>query len=582
MPGEMGEEVCMHLKLPLVTPESLEKVIGPCVQDISHKEWMSLDGCENGSEVGILLFDMCRALIGEISTLVLEDVEPQVLASDHYHLCGDDETVQGGCSHCRVTEQDIQACFRNSLHRYFSEALNIAEQSSHSLDHLVRLFSAQITKSVNSSLAQLTWSALPSDIYSSPSAECILQMVHIIGKMFKSMLDGRERMEDGSCDKVACPRCNCEECWCADPEDAEHVEQHSTEMLGLSDCSSESSDCMEDLDPEPAPQHSDHSESHHFTSASSHPPCPEYLINGTFVTVVLAKLVDHIAANTRSSILNVDLDQLVYGVTRRTEGMLTFALPQRVQSLHISIYKKLCQIFGSKYVLQALMEAGDEEFELEVSKTLISVLKKSKTSKNTFNPGTLSPVPESQTPEPDGEEWSGKASPVPEIETPEPDGEEWSGKASPVPEIETPEPDGEEWSGKASPVPEGETPEPDGEEWSGKASPVPEGETPEPDGEEWSGKASPVPEGETPEPDGEDWSGKASLVPENQTSEAQREEKREQTSPSRPKRSLGRTIRKKLSRWASRVVNFFNDGLDSEIHRLDFSVTSPVWTNPLL
>ncbi|XP_030577783.1 uncharacterized protein LOC115774572 [Archocentrus centrarchus] len=303
--------------------------------------------------------------------------------------------------------------------------------------------------------------------------------------------------------EVACPRCNCEECWCADPEDAEHVEQHSTEMLGLSDCSSESSDCMEDLDPEPAPQHSDHSESHHFTSASSHPPCPEYLINGTFVTVVLAKLVEHIAANTRSSILNVDLDQLVYGVTRRTMGMLTFALPQRVHSLHISIYKKLCQIFGSKYVLQALMEAGDEEFELEVSKTLISVLKKSKTSKNTFNPGTLSPVPEIQTPEPDGENWSGKASPLPEIETPEPDGEEWSGKASLVPEIETPEPDGEDWSGKASPLPEIETPEPDGEEWSGKASPVPEIQTPEPDGEDWSGKASPVPEGETPEPDAE-------------------------------------------------------------------------------
>ncbi|XP_030575424.1 uncharacterized protein LOC115773058 [Archocentrus centrarchus] len=407
----MRELVCSHLKLPVVALEDFEKVVTPYVQDISHDEWIYLDAYDSGSEVSILLADMCHAVIGEISALILQGVEPQALASKHYHSSGDDGTVQDGSSHCRVTEQDVQACFRNSLHCYFGEALDVAEESSHNLDQLVRLFSAEITKTVNSSLAQLTWSAFVFNIYDSVTAECILPIVHNVGEMFKYMLDGCKRMEDESCDEVACPRCNCEVCWRFDSQDAKSAGQDSTETLERSDSSSESSDHTNDLTPERAPQFSDYSESYHFVSSSSHPPCPEVLINETFLTVVLAKLVDHIAAKTRASILNMDLDQLVHAVTRRTRGTMFFTLPKRADSLHISIYKKLCKKFRSKYVLQAIMESGDEAFEFAVSVTLMSLLQNLRAPRKDgtpFNPGNLSPVPEIQTPEPDGEESSGK------------------------------------------------------------------------------------------------------------------------------------------------------------------------------
>lgn len=107
---------------------------------------MSLADGDPGSKAVILLSNMCHANIEEISALVLEVVEPQVLAKGHNHACGDKVSLQDGCSCCRVTENNIQASFRNTLHHCFGEALSMAQGKSHNSDILVKLFQQKLLK----------------------------------------------------------------------------------------------------------------------------------------------------------------------------------------------------------------------------------------------------------------------------------------------------------------------------------------------------------------------------------------------------------------------------------------------------
>ncbi|XP_030586204.1 uncharacterized protein LOC115780908 [Archocentrus centrarchus] len=368
MPGEMGTVDCCYLKLPEVTPEFVAKVITHYVRDISHDEWTSFANNITGPKVFLALFDMCCGVIREISALVRKFVEPQLLASGHNHLIG-----EPGCRYCRVPEKSIQACFRNSLFHYFREALDVAQESSYILDQIVIMFSEAITQKVNSSLAQFTGSV---DIFGSPAVECVLDMISKVEDIFKYILKARKTNKDESCDNLACP---------------EKVEQDSTE---------ESASCMNNLKPAPAPQHFDY---------SALLLSPDHLINETFLSVLLGKLVDHIAVKTRTSTANVDLAQLVCGVRKRTRGVLNFAPPQSVGSLHISMYKELCWKFRSKYTLQAAMESGDEVFDFAVSETLKSQLEKFKDFEKKLN----SFKPESRTAEPDREERSKQTKPSP-------------------------------------------------------------------------------------------------------------------------------------------------------------------------
>ncbi|KAL3995859.1 pancreatic elastase I [Sarotherodon galilaeus] len=267
---EMGTLDCRHLKLPLVTLENLGKVITPYVKDVSQDQWASLADGDPGSKVVILLSSMCHAVIEEISALVLEVVEPQVLAKGHNHASGDKVSLQDGCSCCRVTENNIQASFRNTLHHCFGEALSMAQGKSYNSDILVKLFSAEITKKVNTSLARITGPVPTPKTHDSVTALILA------------------------------------------------YQENSSPSL-------------------------------------ESPDCP---VNMTFLTVLLAKLVDHIASKTRTSILNVDLVELLGGVTMRAEKELDSIPPPSVENLHIPIYKKLCKVFGSKYLLQAAMESG--------------------------------------------------------------------------------------------------------------------------------------------------------------------------------------------------------------------------------
>ncbi|XP_030576493.1 uncharacterized protein LOC115773736 [Archocentrus centrarchus] len=459
MSGEKAALDCWNFQVDL---KYLEEILYPCLSTVPYKAWMSFDTNGSGSELVVLLLEMCDLLINTVSNLVLEIVGPLAFTSGNDHSCGDNVTVQGGCSHFKVMEKNIEACFGSSLNQYFVESLDIAEGSCDTLDELVRLFSAEITKKVNSALAEVTGSTLSLNTCDSLKAESTLQIVGTIGKLFKDVY--KVRVE--SCDELVCPRCNSQKCCCFDSEDAENVEEDSTEISETSNRRSEMLELLDDLNPEKEPQLSDCSESndvistHAIGTFSSCPPHPEHLRNKTYLTVILAKLVDHIATKTRTSLEIVDLDQLVYSVTELAEGLLDFTALQSIDSLHISVNKSLCQKFRSKYVLQAAMESDDEAFDLAVSVTLISQLEKYKASKkrwNAFNPENLSVVFESPTLKPHREESSGKGSPVFESPTPEP----------------------------------------------------------------------------------------------------HREERSKQTKPSPPKRSLCRTLRKKFSRWASNVVNFF-------------------------
>ncbi|XP_030579794.1 uncharacterized protein LOC115776310 [Archocentrus centrarchus] len=416
MSGEKGALDCWDFQ---VNPLFLEELISPCLNAISYEEWMSLDTNDSGSEVVVLLSDMCGAVLGTISNLILEIVEPLVITSGHDLSCGDDVTVQGGCSNFKVMEENIEACFGNSLNQYFVEALDIAEGSCNTLDELVRLFTAEVTKKVTSSLAQVTGSTLSLNTRDSLRAASTLQMVDTVGKLFKDVLEGCKIMDE-SCDELASPPCNSQERF--DSEDAENVEEDSTEISGFSFSFSEMPE-LDNLMPVSVPQNYDDSQSNDVKSPtelntiSSDPPPPDY--NKTVLTVILVKLVDHITSETGASLEGVNLDELVSCVTWCTRGMLDLAPLRSVDNLHISIYKSLCQKFRSKYVLQAAMVSHNCAFEFAVIMTLLSHLEKYMTSKNIWNlwkpfkPGNLSAVIESQTPEPHREERSTQTTPSP-------------------------------------------------------------------------------------------------------------------------------------------------------------------------
>ncbi|CAI5679084.1 unnamed protein product [Oreochromis niloticus] len=469
---EMGTLDCRHLKLPLLTLENLGKVITPYVKDVSQDQWASLADGDPGSKVVILLSSMCHAVIEEISALVLEVVEPQVLAKGHNHASGDKVSLQDGCSCCRVTENNIQASFRNTLHHCFGEALSMAQGKSYNADILVKLFSAEITKKVNTSLARITGPAPTPKTHDSVTGMSIIQMVYNVTEIFECILNISRKITDRASDSMTCSDSNCKQICCLDVE-----EEEDAEIPQISDCSLENSLCMDNLSPPPTPELPKYSETfvpsalilayqENSSPSLESPDCP---VNMTFLTVLLAKLVDHIASKTRTSILNVDLVALLGGVTMRAEKELDSIPPPSVENLHIPIYKKLCKVFGSKYLLQAAMESGDEAFEIAVSEVLVSQLQKSLVRSK--NSGTIWRVVK-------------------------------DGKLSPVREIPTPE--------------------------------------------------SPTEESNEP---------KIPLL--------------SNTSPA--------STLKKSTGWFSRLFDTLNRALDSDIHRLDYTVTNPpVWTNPVL
>ncbi|XP_030599435.1 uncharacterized protein LOC115789967 [Archocentrus centrarchus] len=406
MSGEKGALDCWDFQ---VNPLFLEELISPCLNGISYEEWMSLDTNDSGSEVVVLLSDMCSEVIITNSNLILEIVEPLIFTSGHDLSCGNDATVQGGCSNFKVMEENIEACFGNSLNQYFVEVLDIAEGSCDTLDELVRLFSAEVTKKVNLLLAQVTGSTLSLNTCDSLRAASTLQMVDTIGKLFKDVLEGFKIMDE-SCDELACPPCNSQERWCFDSEDAENVEEDSTEISGFSFSFSKMPK-LDNLHAPSVPQHSDDSESNDdINPISSDPPPDDY--NKTFLTMLLRKLVNHIASETGTSLENVNLNDLVSCVTWCTRGMLDLSPLRSVDNLHISIYESLCQKFRAKHVLQVAMVSHDSAFEFAVIMTLLSQLEKYNTSKeiwdlwNPFKPGNLSP-------EPHREERSTQTSPSP-------------------------------------------------------------------------------------------------------------------------------------------------------------------------
>ncbi|XP_030592254.1 uncharacterized protein LOC115784979 [Archocentrus centrarchus] len=370
MSGEKGALDCWDFQ---VNPLFLEEIISPCLNGISYEDWMSLDTNDSGSEVVVLLSDMCGVVISTVSNLILEIVEPLIFTSGHDLSCGDDVTVQGVCSNFKVMEENIEACFGNSLNQYFVEALDIAEGSCNTLDELVRLFSAEVTKKVNSSLAQVTGSTLSLNTCDSLRAASTLQMVDTTGKLFKDMLEGFKIMDE-SCDELACPPCNSQERWCFDSEDAENVEEDSTEISGFSFSFSEMPEILNNFHVSPVPGYFYDPDTEPEAILDNDPFLLDPPNNKIFLTVILAKLADHIASETGTSLEDMDLTSLVENVEFCTCGMLDLAPLRIAGNLHISIYKSLCQKFKSKYMLLAAMVAVDEGFDLAVAVTLLSQL----------------------------------------------------------------------------------------------------------------------------------------------------------------------------------------------------------------
>ncbi|KAI3358767.1 hypothetical protein L3Q82_014731 [Scortum barcoo] len=96
----------------------------------------------------------------------------------------------------------------------------------------------------------------------------------------------------------------------------------------------------------------------------------------TFLAVFLKNFLEHVAYTTTTSAFNKNFNGMLERLRKRTEKEKISSVAQNIEYLHILIFNKLCQIFGSPRLLQAAMLSRLEEFEDALTRTLIAQLRK--------------------------------------------------------------------------------------------------------------------------------------------------------------------------------------------------------------
>ncbi|XP_039858507.1 uncharacterized protein LOC120715553 isoform X1 [Simochromis diagramma] len=409
---ERAEPRCSHLSVPLFRFGDIERCLRNYLDDLSLRQWTALATDDVSSDVVDLLTEMCRALIGHISTVVYKVIRRQVSCCPHNHDRGDKESsadrmkvepLLDGCSYCRVTEDDIQASLRNIFHYCFGWVLGFGQRRSCDSDKLLTLFSVSIAKNVNSALSRITGStSLQSDRSTSPTN--FVGMVHSVANILKdftktlapSFVDGESR----SYSIVDSP--NSEEDDDFKPESAETFKSTQTPAcVGEGDVGSEgNSDTFQITDVQNLDRESSESEE----KCSDAPQCssgalPTPAETDTFLTLCLANLVAHVSEKTQTTAVKLNFQQIVTDIREKIGGDLTPL--KTVKNLYIIMYKDLCRKFGSKYVLQSAMEKGDATFVAAVVELLKAELKASSGSSNTLrrleSNKSISPASENKT-----------------------------------------------------------------------------------------------------------------------------------------------------------------------------------------
>ncbi|XP_030611589.1 uncharacterized protein LOC115798773 isoform X1 [Archocentrus centrarchus] len=345
IPSDESDEMRhSHINLPLVTYPVIAELLEKFRNNLSNEVQLNLASGVTDKHVVNLLSRICYRLVYDITVFLLKSLERHVLKYAHMHLPRDENNyiIYGnavlmnrrplfdGCSYCRVTESDVYSSLGDILDTCFGQFLGTVQRWSSDSVRLRTLLSVEIAKLMNSNLCRINGStSVESDKPRPPprTKAMVYHLMNILGDCFNA--------------KDA-------------PLWAQSSQDNDAEIPG-----SRETAC-------PLPQH------------------PKCSIDETFLTLCLAKLIDHIAVKTHTSVANLDFHHILTRVKERIVEDQSYTVPQSVKNLHVTIYNKLCRKFGSKYVLQSVMEQGDEAFVEAFVEMLKAQLKKSteKTSKS--------------------------------------------------------------------------------------------------------------------------------------------------------------------------------------------------------
>ncbi|XP_054864701.1 uncharacterized protein LOC111566534 [Amphiprion ocellaris] len=290
---------------------------------------------------------MCKEMVDAISVSILEAVEPQVTngGASSSSITGTETQPKRQHHIYRVTEEAIRCSLGDSLHRCFGEALGLEQERTHESEKLVELFGFEVMKKVNRKLALMeaptsSQQTKTSEASAASHTEDMARLVADILRKCKKHQAWLDSDESGGC----CP----DEVTPVEELRAEGAEPtQSSDQAGClrQDCSTSSTE--------------------------------EVLPNETFLATFLWRLLDHIATETRTPI-PVDFYGMLVRLIESTEEELTSALPQTPSNLHVCIYKKLCQEFGSAEELLSAVASNPVAFEEAAARTLKAKLAKSK------------------------------------------------------------------------------------------------------------------------------------------------------------------------------------------------------------
>ncbi|KAG8008811.1 ORM1-like protein 3, partial [Nibea albiflora] len=339
---EEGELWCSDFELPLFTSETFIDMILFHLKKLTQEQWDFLAFGKIDTATVFILTELCNDIIEDVTMEVFEEVEPQYKPANTPATLNNSEPPQREPNLSSVTGKDIEACLGDSLNQCFAEMMGVSEKKSDYSELLRELVANEVARKINCRLTAQSTSFEQTEEFMEIETPVTIEMVRNMSKIFTQNLlrkSSSETSEEEYLDSVfSCP-------------------SYQNEISDITTLSSEYSDLPSSLIPMPPT-----SIQEKFSKGEK-----------TFLAVLLAKVVDHIAETTKTSILALDFDGILNKLIVTVEET---NFPPTCGNLDLSMFDNLCKEFGSAKLLQAAIMSEDLAFAEAFSRELKTQLEK--------------------------------------------------------------------------------------------------------------------------------------------------------------------------------------------------------------
>ncbi|XP_071319933.1 uncharacterized protein [Trachinotus anak] len=200
---QLGDLRCSDIDVPMFTPDVFETVFQSFISNITKEQWMILAAGNIDADMIKLLSTACKDILDAITVLVMEVVEPQVVARVQDNFSKDTPNNVSPAlirNYYCVTEEDIQATLGDSVHLSFVAVLKVQQERSIT-KKLTELFAAEVKERVNHQLTLIEGvesNSQPEEPKPQPQTceSHIMDMVYLIVHILKRATDVPGSPED--------------------------------------------------------------------------------------------------------------------------------------------------------------------------------------------------------------------------------------------------------------------------------------------------------------------------------------------------------------------------------------------------